>query len=169
MKWSLSESQRTSLGAYSLLLGAFGLTFVGLHRLSRRSRLPVLGNRDLFLMAVATHKLTRILSHDRITKPLRAPFVNEIGGEEKSAGHGLRRALGELLTCQFCMGPWVASALLFSFNFAPMLTRRLVTVFSAVGASDFLHLLYQAERAHSSYLQKMEQQPTEVLNVPPTH
>jgi hypothetical protein len=111
-------------------------------------RFPVL---DIALTGVATHKLTRIISKDSVTSPLRAPFTryNEPGGPaevmEEVRGKGVRHAIGELVTCPFCLSPWVATALTGGLVVAPRFTRAVTAVFSAVALSDHLQLTY-AER-----------------------
>lgn len=101
---------------------------------------------------VATHKLTRILTKDWVTAPPRAPFVryegSAGGGEvrEKVRGTGLRKAVGDLLTCPWCTGPWVAGALVAALVTRPQSTRVVAAGFSAVALSDFLHHTYQAAK-----------------------
>jgi hypothetical protein len=111
-------------------------------------RFPVL---DIALTGVATHKLTRIISKDSVTSPLRAPFTRyeEPGGpaevREEVRGKGVRHAVGELVTCPFCLSPWIATALTGGLVVAPRFTRAVTAVFSAVAISDHLQLTY-AER-----------------------
>jgi hypothetical protein len=105
---------------------------------------------DLLLLGVATHKLGRIITKDWVTSPLRAPFTeykkSAGGGEvhEKSRGEGLQRAVGDLLTCPWCIAPWVASTLAFGFVFKPRTTRFICRIFTAVTISDFLQHAYNA-------------------------
>ncbi len=100
---------------------------------------------DLILLGAATHKLSRIITKDRVTSPLRAPFTEYIepAGEsevkEKVRGRGLQRAIGDLLICPWCMNPWVAGALALGFVFKPRATRLLAGIFTAVTIADFLH------------------------------
>jgi hypothetical protein len=106
---------------------------------------------DIALTGVATHKLTRIISKDSVTSPLRAPFTRykEPGGPaevmEEVRGKGVKHAVGELVTCPFCLSPWIATALTGGLVVAPRFTRALTAVFSAVAVSDHLQLIY-AER-----------------------
>jgi len=37
--------------------------------------------------------------------------------EERAKGRGLRRAIGELLTCPFCLGTWIASGFIYGYVF----------------------------------------------------
>jgi Protein of unknown function (DUF1360) len=139
------------LGGYATLLGAYGLALGGfLWRAERVGRLPSRPRfGDVVLVGVATHKLTRIVTHDWVTAPIRAPFtqyVESLGhGEvkEKSRGQGLRRAVGDLLTCPFCAGPWIAGALLGGLTVAPRVTRFIAGLFAAVALSDVLHHAYE--------------------------
>ncbi len=142
------------LAGYATLLGAWVGLFGTLgYRLARRRELPRIRGRDLALLGVATHKITRIATRDWVTAPLRASFTRSGGslgsGEvsEKSRGRGLRRAVGDLLTCNYCTGPWVAGALLAAWAKAPDATRTIATLFTAVATSDFLHELYENLRS----------------------
>ena len=139
------------IGGYGVLMGAFGVLFGG--ALAGLSHAHLLEKRksvgELALLAVATHKLTRILTLDFVTMPLRAPFVTYEGSagagevEEKSKGTGLRKAVGDLVTCPFCSGPWVASTLLAASFVRPRATHFLTTMLALTTASDFLHHLYR--------------------------
>jgi len=111
---------------------------------------------DVVLLSIATHKLSRMLSKDAVTSPLRAPFTRydrPIGGGEvmeqvRDQGSTTRHAVGELLSCPFCLAVWIATGLTGGLVLAPRLTRLVATVFTAVAASDFLQMGYAvAQRA----------------------
>ncbi len=117
----------------------------------RRKGLPEsVGWSDIALISVATHKLSRLLTKDPVTSPFRAPFTRFEGaagkGElnEEVRGTGGQHAVGELVTCPFCLGQWVATAFVFGLVLAPRATRLTTTVFTALTASDFLQLAYSA-------------------------
>ncbi len=105
---------------------------------------------DLALVGTASHKLSRILTKDKVTSPIRAPFTELQGKggpaelEERSRGTGLRKAIGELLICPFCLGLWVAAALSIGLVFAPRVTRFIASLFSALTISDFFQIAYKA-------------------------
>jgi len=107
---------------------------------------------DIALTGVATHKLTRIISKDSVTSPLRAPFTRykKPGGPaevmEEVRGHGVKHAVGELITCPFCLSPWIATALTGGLVIAPRFTRAVTAVFSAVAVSDHLQLTYAKQQ-----------------------
>jgi hypothetical protein len=144
------------LAGYAGLLGIFGVALASVLLTPRRAdghahlEAPRLRVGDLMLMGVATHKLSRLISKDRVTSPLRAPFTeyeeptsaSEVN--EKSRGTGLQRALGDLISCPFCMGPWVATALAYGFRKRPRVTRFVSGIFTVVAMSDFLHYAFAA-------------------------
>jgi hypothetical protein len=105
---------------------------------------------DLLLLGVATHKYSRIVTKDRVTSFLRAPFVRYEGKagpsevSETPRGEGAQRAIGELINCPFCIGMWVASGLGVGFVAAPRVTRFLAGVGAALAVADFLHLAHAA-------------------------
>lgn len=105
---------------------------------------------QLLLVGAASHKLSRLLSKDKVTSPLRAPFTELEGKggpaelEERSRGTGLRKAIGELLICPFCLGLWVIAAFSVGLLFAPRVTRFVASLFAALTISDFLQIAYKA-------------------------
>jgi Protein of unknown function (DUF1360) len=150
-------SDERPLKGYALVMAIYAgaaATAAGLARLTGRrlpDRPPV---GDLALLAVSTHKISRLLTKDAVTSPLRAPVTRYEGsaGEaelnESPRGTGARHAVGELLTCPFCTAVWVAGGLAAGLVFAPRLTRFGMGVASAVAGADFLHLGYDvAKRA----------------------
>lgn len=107
---------------------------------------------DLALGAVATHKLARIVTQEGVVTPLRAPFT-EFEGEAGSAEvherprGGRWHTLGELLTCPFCLAPWVAGSYVACLALAPAYARAWAATFSVVGGADFLQQVYARVRA----------------------
>ncbi|HEX5253617.1 MAG TPA: DUF1360 domain-containing protein [Mycobacterium sp.] len=105
--------------------------------------------QDLLLLTLGTHKLSRTLTKDAVTSPLRAPFTHYAGTggpaevqEEVREQSQLRHSLGELLTCPFCLDMWVATGFAIGLVFAPRFTRLIAGVFTALAGADFLHLAY---------------------------
>lgn len=103
---------------------------------------------DLALGGLATHKLTRLLSRSSVASPLRAPFTEFEGpagsGEhlESPRGDGVRHAIGELLTCPFCLGVWVSTAYVAGLALAPRAARTVAAVLSVTATSDMLQHVY---------------------------
>ncbi len=145
-----SETKRP-LGGYAVLAGLFTVALSSAlagASTKKEDDLPRLNWGDLLLLGVATHKLGRILTKDFVTSPFRAPFVKfkkSAGAgevEEEARGEGMQEAIGDLITCPYCIAPWVASALVFAHRAAPIATRMICSIFSITAASDFLNQLY---------------------------
>jgi hypothetical protein len=138
-------SHFTLVVTYNALIGAFLLARVR----SGKGFPERIGAGDLLLAGIATHKASRVIAKDRVTAPLRAPFTEfqEEGGpaevEEAPRGSGMRRAIGELIVCPFCMAQWVATAALAGFAVVPRATRFICSIFAAVAISDFLQIFYK--------------------------
>ena len=86
---------------------------------------------------------------DPVTAPIRAPFVRfegasghaEVAEEVREHG-GMKHAVGELLTCPFCLAQWVGTGFTFGMILAPRATRQVATLMCAVAASDALQFAY---------------------------
>jgi hypothetical protein len=138
---------------YGAFMAAYGAGIAALVAVGRRRgvRLPErIGIGDLALAAVATHRVSRLVSKDSITSVVRAPFTRYVepagAGEvnEEVRGTGLRHAIGELLGCPFCLGQWVGTGFVAGLVFAPRATRVVASVFGIVAASDALQFGYAA-------------------------
>jgi hypothetical protein len=139
-------------------MGVYGVAVTaGVIALRRRNRpLPDVRLFDIALVGLATHKVSRRVSKDSVTSPLRAPFTRFKGagapGElsEEVRGQGMHRAVGELITCPFCLAQWVATAFAFGLVLAPRPTRFIASVFTTVATADLLQFVYAgAEKASS--------------------
>jgi hypothetical protein len=103
---------------------------------------------DVAMLGVATHKLSRIVTKDFVTAPLRAPFTQRQGKEgagevhDEPRGGELQTSIGYLLTCPYCVGPWLATGLSALLAWRPAPTRFVLRMLTAVAISDFLHLAY---------------------------
>src|SRR5437773_4193296 len=148
------ECEEALLAEYATMLTLYTSSFAALTKLARsQKRLPEkISPLELLMLAIATHKLSRIVAKDRITGALRAPFVHykrSVGAgevEEEPRGRGLQRAVGELISCPYCMGPWCAAALGFGMLFVPRTTRFFASILASVAMSDFLHRAYAATK-----------------------
>jgi Protein of unknown function (DUF1360) len=145
------EEQR--LYSYATLMGLFNLIFAVFLLFVKgtgRNIPEQVDTKDLALLGVATHKLSLIGAQDAVTSPLRAPFTELQEKEspksldEKPRGKGLRRSVGELLTCQFCLGMWVATFFTYGLVLAPRVTRLIATILTVLTISDYLHQAYKA-------------------------
>ncbi len=138
------------LGAYLALDGAYAALVAALGaEVARRGGPPErIGAGDLALLSLATHKLSRLLAKGTVTSPVRAPFTRYQGTsgpselEEEVRGDGLRHALGELVSCPFCLAQWIATGFVFGLALSPRATRMAASVLAVTAGSDALQLLY---------------------------
>jgi Protein of unknown function (DUF1360) len=138
------------LGGYAALMAVYGAAVTaGAVGVRRRNRaLPEVRPFDIALVGVATHKLARRMSKDSVTSPLRAPFTRYEGVsgpaelQEEVRGQGLRKAVGELISCPFCLSQWVATGFVFGLLTAPRATRWAASVFASLALADFLQFGY---------------------------
>jgi hypothetical protein len=134
------------MGVFNALVGAAALVF----RRSQRELPEQVAAADILTIGVASHKVARLISKDKVTSPLRAPFTEfeEAGGpsefEERARGSGLRKSVGELLVCPYCLGLWIVTAFSFGLLLAPRATRLVAAVFSALTVSDFFQIAFKA-------------------------
>jgi Protein of unknown function (DUF1360) len=141
------------LGGYAILLMVFQLmvALIGAILMRSRKRLPEqIPTQDLALMSVATFKLSRLITKDKVTAAVRAPFTRyqEDAGpaevSEEARGTGLHRAVGELLACPYCIGQWIATVLLAAYVWQPRLARTVASLFAVVTAADYLQQAWVA-------------------------
>src|SRR3954463_5366608 len=159
-RWARAQKREYAQGAERPLagdLGAMGvysaLRAAGAAAVKASGReLPIrvpLG--DAVLLTVATFRLARRLAKDPVTSPIRAPFTafhgtsgHAEGAEEVREHGGMKHAVGELLTCPFCLAQWVGTAFVFGYATAPRATRLAALTMTTVAGSDVLQFLYDA-------------------------
>jgi hypothetical protein len=157
--WATEQQRRYAhgedrpLGGYVVTMSTYtalvGLGFVGV-RASGRQLPDRFDPRDLALLAVAVHKTARLIAKDSTTSPLRAPVTrfdgpggpSEVNEEVRAEGVG--HAIGELVTCPFCVGQWLATAGMFGLVLAPRPTRFVASTMTVVAVADALQFAYAA-------------------------
>jgi hypothetical protein len=141
------------LAGYGALLATYGAGVVGFAAFLRTSgrKLPRrIDPADVALLGVATFKLSRLISRDAVTGVVRAPFTTRAGHgkasevQDKPRGRGVRRAVGELLTCPFCISQWIATVLGGAYVVAPDATRMAAATLTAVTVADVLQYAHTA-------------------------
>jgi len=138
---------------YLTLLSLYGGALGAAALIGRGREMPDrYGVQDLVVGAVATHKFTRLLAKDGVTTPLRAPFTqfeDNAGSAEVNEhpreGH-LTHVPGEVLSCPFCLAPWVATAYAVGLALNPRLARAWASTFAVVAGSDWLQQGYARVR-----------------------
>jgi hypothetical protein len=147
-----SPERERPLGWYAALISLFGGLAGAFAAWFRRSGRPLperMEARDLALVTVAAHKASRLIAKGRVMSPARAPFTRyqeDSGPDEVSEaarGSGLRRVVGELLICPYCLSMWLAAGFTAGLLVAPRTTRWAASVLVVVFGSDVLQIAYR--------------------------
>jgi len=138
------------LGAMGVYLGLVSAVAAAVRASGRQlpDRIPL---GDAVLLTVGTFRLARRLAKDPVTAPVRAPFTRfegasghaEVAEEVREHG-GAKHAVGELLTCPFCLAQWVGTGFVFGYVAAPKATRLAALTMTMVAGSDVLQFAYDA-------------------------
>jgi hypothetical protein len=102
-----------------------------MHRLQRsESMFGGFSLEAILIIGLASFRLTRLICFDKITEFIRSPFFDEVNEDGEVflvvKPKGIRKWLGELLSCYWCTGIWVSTFLvaghiLFSSFFNPFI------------------------------------------------
>ncbi len=94
---------------------------------------------ELLVFGLAAFRAANIVSNEVVTKPLRAPFVEEVKKEgkvvEEPKRKGFQGAFGLLIYCPSCTGVWLSAALVYSYVFWPTPTF-LIAFFLALSSIE---------------------------------
>ncbi|HEY0508890.1 MAG TPA: DUF1360 domain-containing protein [Blastococcus sp.] len=138
------------LGAMGIYVGLVSAAAAAVRASGRElpERIPF---GDGVLLTVATFRLARRIAKDPVTSPIRAPFTRfegasghaEVAEEVREHG-GAKHAIGELLTCPFCLAQWVGTGFVLGYVTAPRATRLAALTMTMVAGSDVLQFVYDA-------------------------
>jgi hypothetical protein len=140
--------ERPPYGSYAAIMGTFAGLLAAAGALGRLlDRDPQCQTAlDFAVLAAASFKAARTLSHDEVTSFIRQPFVRghaHSGGEEPVQG-GMEQAIGELVTCTRCIGTWAAAGLASTQILAPRFGRVLTWSLGAAAVNDFAQAAFAA-------------------------
>lgn len=105
---------------------------------------------QFILLCLATFRLTRLIVFDNITRFIRRPFHEEYeetledGMVEtyiKMKGTGIRRFIGELLSCYWCVGIWCAIILYMGYLFIPTFANPVIIILSIAGTASLIETI----------------------------
>ncbi|MEK3887384.1 DUF1360 domain-containing protein [Bacillus sp. FSL K6-3431] len=107
---------------------------------------------EFILFGLAVFRLTRLIVFDRITSFIRAPFmkdheeINEQGEKELyivPREHGIRGYIGELLSCYWCTGVWVAIGMWFLYLQLPVVGEPVLIIMAIAGLAALIETMIQ--------------------------
>lgn len=139
-------SEERPLPEYATLTAAYAASFVAFVALAS-DRLPARHSfADVVRVGLASYKLGRLIAKDEVTAFVRAPVTDDPDAQEPKRD-GFRRALGELVTCPYCVGLWAASGVGYALVLFPRQTRFATTILGAQVVADFLNAAFVRLRA----------------------
>ncbi|GAB4209094.1 MAG: DUF1360 domain-containing protein [Roseiflexaceae bacterium] len=147
---SKTKDEMTERATYVGLIGLFSSLFAAFELLRRKRDEPPISPFDMLLLGVAVYRMGRLIAYDRVTEPLRSIFTrtepHPSGADMMvvARGRGMRKALGELLSCPSCAGMWAAALLVYGLGLAPRPTRTLLAIVGASGTAELLNAAVEA-------------------------
>jgi hypothetical protein len=143
----------------ALSTGYASLAAVLLLAAHQRDEEPV-GPAEFLPLGIATFALAKMIAKEKVETWVRQPFVEELpDGEQRPKGHGLRYAVGELLTCTRCVGAWSSLALVGLRVTRPREARVVATLLGASAVNDFLQAGFTYVCAQGNVAQRDAQAP----------
>lgn len=137
------QEDLTKVVLASTFIGVFGLFAFLLS--TKKVKTVKLTAYDVMALVFSTLRIGRMMAFDKVFEPFRSPVAvtkpDESGAGDTTApkGSGIRRSLGELMTCPICAGTWVAAGLVYGIHLAPTATRLFITFMGTIGMAEVLN------------------------------
>jgi hypothetical protein len=139
------EEPPTDAFDYAAINAVYAALFAGVIYATReRAREEPIRLHELVPMSAATFALAKVIAREKVGSWLREPFVEHEDGVPKPEGRGLRRAVGELVTCTRCVGAWSALGVVGLRLAYPDAGRNVANVLAVSGANDWLQAGFKA-------------------------
>lgn len=142
------EKRLTYTSLTGIFMGIFALfTFA---RGRKHKQMVEIKPFDLVQLGLASYRLGRLVSYDKVFEAYRAPFTRTVpdpSGEDMTVvprGKGTRSAIGELIACPICAGTWIAAGLVYGLNLFPGATRTFMAIMSSIGLAEFINAATEA-------------------------
>lgn len=164
---AITGQKQREEATYLTLIGIFLAIFAAFSKRAEEHHAePRLTGLDLTMLGLSTFRAGHLISYDQVTEPLRAPFTetqpDSYGTSEDTVpeGSGAQKAIGSLLSCPTCSGTWAAAALVYGLRIAPVPTRLLLAILSAIGLAELLDGAYEA-LSWTGSAERKQAKPTE--------
>src|SRR2546421_242166 len=130
---------------YAALNAVYGalLAAVVVATRDRGARKDPISGPELIPLSAATFALSKVIAREKIGTWVREPFVED-EDDQRPSGRGLRRAVGELLTCTRCVGAWSALGIVGLRLASPASGRVVTNVLAVSAANDWLQAGFKA-------------------------
>lgn len=150
-------------GAYAIIMVIFLSLFGAVAATLRRNPATLSQTppaRDMALLGIATFRMSRLIVADRVTSVFRKPVVEEGVGEEQLEGvtqkpkeeGGMVQAVGELVTCPWCVSVWAGAFNVYLLTMFPRVGRLFLLVMSSSGIAHLLDPVFPLLNYLSGYV-----------------
>ena len=143
---------------YAALNGVWAALMAGLVLATREDAPPA---SELPVLGLATFAMSKAVAKEKVGTWARAPLVDEGSPDRRPKGRRLRYAVGELVTCTRCLGPWAASVVTFGQALAPRHARVITRVMALAGANTLLQATQSLAQECSNAAARGWQPPTQ--------
>jgi len=97
---------------------------------------------DIAILSLATYRVVRLISYDKIFAFVRNWFLDEVDGAYIKPAGGPRRTIAELIECIWCTGLWAAPGVTVMY-FALPIGRLFVIILAVAAVGSFLQNVSQ--------------------------
>ncbi|PIR86574.1 hypothetical protein COU13_00130 [Candidatus Kaiserbacteria bacterium CG10_big_fil_rev_8_21_14_0_10_43_70] len=105
--------------------------------LDRLKWIYYIGTFDIVILSLATHRVVRLISYDKLFAFVRRWFLDEKEGLLIKPPGGPRRTIAELIECIWCTGLWSALGVTVVY-FALPIGRLFVIILAVASVGSFL-------------------------------
>jgi hypothetical protein len=92
---------------------------------------------DITILSLATYRIVRLVSYDKIFAFVRNWFLDEKDGDYVKPRGGPRRTIAEIIECIWCTGLWAALGVTVVYFAAPV-GRLFVIILAVAAVGSFL-------------------------------
>jgi Protein of unknown function (DUF1360) len=99
----------------------------------------------IIIISLASFRLTRLMVFDKITEIIRSPFFDEVIEDDEVflivKPKGIRKWIGELLSCYWCTGIWVSAFLVAGQTFFSVFFTPLTLILAIAGIASVIETI----------------------------
>jgi hypothetical protein len=99
----------------------------------------------ILIISLASFRLTRLIVFDKITEFIRSPFFDEVMEDDEiflvAKPTGIKKWVGEMLSCYWCTGIWVSAFLVVGQMFFLPLFKPLTLILAIAAIASVIETI----------------------------
>ncbi len=105
---------------------------------------------EILIFGLASFRLTRLIVFDKISEFLRSPFFDELPEENESGEteiyyvpkpSGIKKFVGELLSCYWCTGIWASAFLVLLYWLLPAFGNIVIVILAVAAVGSIIETI----------------------------